>query len=469
MLTASSLEKQTRPKEHGAADGKNDFPPTSARSLASETEQKIEGLCQEEMASEHDNFAKTINNSRTQIASVRQTLPKDIPNNANGIKAGLKTILMEHADSIGTAATEVEKRAKDLRQFKVLNELKFEPEYNASFVDLIGTAILIAAIESAANAYFFGQASEAGIVGGFFTAGMVSLINVGLGFTTGLCFRQLNHIKKWRMLFALPALFVLICFAVVFNLIVGHYREALIKNPDAIIIEIIPEAMSNLLGVRSFDSMILILLGLFIFAISAYKGYKVWDTYPGYMSKHKAVRDAEENLREQRDRANEDVDRKLKQQIDQFNSIGPSLSSKRATLDAVSSKIDSTQSALTTTLDQIEQAANAVIQIYRTANQQVRNPKIAPPTYFQSQFKLIRIPDPSELKQTRDELTLAYQEIAGAEASFHKAQADLGAERIAIMGNLQDEIAKAETNARNQVKADRAEEDIAREKLAVSV
>jgi hypothetical protein len=191
--------------------------------------------------------------------------------------------------------------AELLRLFKVLNDLSYEPDYDASVVNLIGTAVLVIAFESAANAYFFGQASNTGLVGGFFTAAMVSIANVVLGFLAGVWpFRQMNHVKKWRLIWATPLFALFLAVAVIFNLIVGHYREALVKDPDAIMLDIVPSAMNNLLGVRSFESIVLILIGLFIFGFAFYKGYKVWDTYPGYMSKHRALRDAETRLKDER-------------------------------------------------------------------------------------------------------------------------------------------------------------------------
>src|SRR5262245_58136849 len=175
MLTANDLAKQLRPREAGARDGANDFPPTDATPYASKTEQDVQSLCQEEMTAQHDAFVRGITKTRNQISTIRNSLPTDIKSRASALEIAFRSAFVEHSEAIKQAADQVERRATDLRLFRVLNELNFEADYSSSAINLIGTAILVVAFESAANAYFFGQASNSGLVGGFFTAAMVSL------------------------------------------------------------------------------------------------------------------------------------------------------------------------------------------------------------------------------------------------------------------------------------------------------
>ena len=51
-----------------------------------------------------------------------------------------KGALQDHRLLIDEAADEVERRAKDLRLFKVLNDLSYEADYDPSAVNLIETA-----------------------------------------------------------------------------------------------------------------------------------------------------------------------------------------------------------------------------------------------------------------------------------------------------------------------------------------
>jgi hypothetical protein len=468
MLTASALTKQIRPKEQGAADGTRDFPSATATQYASETEQTIQALCQEDVAEEYGKLSQKIKNFRAEISTVRLALPSDIASTANNIRAGLATVLMEHADDIRDAAAEVERRAKDLRQFKLLNDLNQEPKYNPSMTDLFGMGICLVLVESAANAYFFGQASDAGLAGGFFTAGIVSLINVAIGFVAGVWpLRQMTHVKRWRLLIALPAFFLAVAGAAAFNLIVGYYRDALQRNPDQQLLDIIPAAIRHFGEIQSFESLVLVILGCLIFAISGYKGYTVWDTYPGYMSKHKALKKSEAELKRLRIHANATVDRKLSEQLDQFKAIGSSVAAGRKILESVAQKIDRDYTAVQTNIDLTEAAGQAAIQVYRQANIKVRNPRAPPPPYFQAPFKIDRDDSP-ELQVAREELQALAKQIHNAEVEFHSAQRDIASERLAIMSRLEDTIAKAENDARSRVKTDQESERAERDALKVS-
>jgi hypothetical protein len=459
MLTARDLEKATRPLQAGAADGRRDYPPADSAPYASETEQNIESLCLEEMTNELNAFAIRAAKFRDRIAAIRKSVPSDIVSRSKGLKAHLASLLLEHSTGVRQAADELENRDRDLRQFKVINHLTYEPDYSDSKIELFGTGALIVAVESAANAYFFGQASEAGLAGGFFYAIMISLANVIMGFIAGALFlRQINHIQKWRMVIAMPPLVALISGAIVFNIIVGHYREALLKNPDEIMLDIVPTAMRNLFDVRSLESMILIMFGFCIFCLALYRGYKIWDKYPGYMSKHRARRDAEDQLLEECDRVSRQVDEEMGSELQEFDHIGSLLKTARGDLDTIGTNVDSELAALASRIDQLEQAANTTIKIYRSANVQVRSPARPPPRYFRDDFRLNRASDPPGRYETRAELDAAVKEAASAEAAFQAAQLELATERATLIGQLQERIANAEADAKERARADRGPE-----------
>jgi hypothetical protein len=470
MLTANDLAKQTRPKQSGAEDGAKDFPPTNSSPYASTTERDIQSICQETMATEYAAFVRAITKTRNQISAIRNSLPTDAKSRSTALATAFRSAFVENSAAVKQAADDVERRLKDLRLFKVLNDLNFEPDYQSSMANLTGTAVLIVSFESAANAYFFGQASESGLVGGFFTAGMVSVANVTLGFLAGVWpFRQMNHVKKWRLIWAIPLLTLFLAAAVIFNLIVGHYREALVHNPDVIMLDIVPIAMGNLFGIRSFESIVLILIGICIFGFSFYKGYKVWDTYPGYMSKHRAVRDAQEHLKEVRERVSRGADKQLGQQLQQFQGIGSLVSSKRADLETYRQTLDRDLSELDQKFEQIEQAGNAAMKAYRTANVQVRSQRVPPPPYFQTEFNLDRSADMPELREVRDELSAALDQVTATEKAFQTAQVDLATEKANIMRELDKVIATAETGAKDRAAAERQEEEAVREALGGTV
>ena len=248
MLTARDLEKQTRPKEAGAADGMRDFPEADDRPYASKLENDVETLCEEEIAREQDRFVGAISDVRKEVTRIANAVPVNVTAVSGGIRGRMQNILMQRADSVRKAAADLERKSKDYRKFKVLNGLTSEPHYAESKSDVLWLMVAAIAFESAANAYFFGQASDAGIVGGYVTAVAVSFINVVLGFVTGaFALRYMHHVKRLWLLLTVPALLLLVPAAILLNLIIGHYREVLILDPDAIIVDIRP-ALSAEIG-----------------------------------------------------------------------------------------------------------------------------------------------------------------------------------------------------------------------------
>ena len=462
MLTSVDLIKQVRPREAGADDGSNNFPSPDAKAYASSAEQDIRTLCQDEISKQFDALIERISKARAEITTARNSVPNDIVNVAGNIKVELNNILGQHKSDIAEAADEVERRGRDFRRFRVLNEVNYEPNYDPSLVNLGGTAFLVIAIESAANAYFFGQASATGLAGGFFTAAMVSLVNVVFGFLTGLwVLRQFNHIKRWRLILAIPSLALLLPGAFVFNLIVGQYREALQKNPDALILETVPNALAHLLDIKSFESMILILLGLIIFSLSVAKGYRVWDPYPGYMSKHKALRIAIEQRDYEQEWANKQVEERIGGELTAFAKIGPLLRSIRGQIDSSWQSIEGGITAINSQIAQIEQAGNDAIRLYRTANEEVRN---APaPAYFQMDFEIERVAKINELDAVGVEVQSALEHISKIEGIYQNSQLELTKLRTEVMGQLEGIIATSELEATTRMKKQMKQEKEERE------
>jgi hypothetical protein len=162
------------------------------------------------------------------------------------------------------------------------------------------------------------------------------------------------------------------------------------------------------------------------------------------------------------------AERKLGPQIQEFEKIGSILSSKRAELDALLQKIDGELSSLYGKFDQIEQAGNVTMKIYRAANEQVRSPRVPPPAYFKTEFKLERPTNPLELREVRTEHVAAIEQVTAAERAFQSAQADIAAEKASITRQLDDVIATAEKSAKDRAAAEREEEEALRQALGTA-
>lgn len=186
---------------------------------------------------------------------------------------------------------EVRTRLRDLRVFVRRHRLGREPQYPQSSRLTIALLLGVILLESLLNMAFFGQASEYGMLGGFFIAGSVSAFNVIASFVVGRGVRYLNHIDRWRRVLAGAGLTAYALLMVVFNLAVGHYRDMLSASASPLRDSLQSLAHGPL--DLSFNSYLLFCVGMLAAILAMWKGYVSDDSYPGYGNVHRSHRDAQ--------------------------------------------------------------------------------------------------------------------------------------------------------------------------------
>ena len=87
------------------------------------------------------------------------------------------------------------------------------------------------------------------------------------------------RIRFYLGLFGLISAVVL---GVIFNILVAHYRTALVHSPDNANEVAVQSFTNNMFYISEVDSWILFALGFIFFLAAAWKAYKFDDPYPGY-------------------------------------------------------------------------------------------------------------------------------------------------------------------------------------------
>jgi len=171
---------------------------------------------------------------------------------------------------------------RELRRFQREHDLIRDPQYPESSIFHYAIVALLVLLESLANAYFFAQGSDFGLLGGVFQAFLVSITNVGIGLLVGVfALRVLHHRSLLRksLSFVVVSLFVPLTLS--FNLIAAHYRDLLGANPSAIHIEVLLQTWQSPLSL-SFEGFLLCAIGVCASILALFKGYTADDSYPGY-------------------------------------------------------------------------------------------------------------------------------------------------------------------------------------------
>jgi uncharacterized membrane protein YhaH (DUF805 family) len=158
-----------------------------------------------------------------------------------------------------------DRAADDYDDFRKQHRLTRAASYPDSFWLVGGWLFLILLIETTLNGFFFAEGSDLGLLGGWMEAFVIACINVLLGFVAGLVCRQLHFHRTSRRPLAGAVVMMLFVIAIVFNLLVGHYRAAFVENPDIARVIGLENFLANPLNVGDVNSWFLVLLGLLFF------------------------------------------------------------------------------------------------------------------------------------------------------------------------------------------------------------
>ena len=196
--------------------------------------------------------------------------------------------------------SELNTRKGDLSEFKKDNELKREahPHTKSQKVLSAGIIAVLFLIETFGNASFLAKGNELGWLGAYFEAIGISFINLGIAYLCGRLAINIVHIRWGRKFFGVVCAGFFVVFAICFNLMVAHYREA----TGTVLDEGAQLAMSafseNPLGLKDFQSWILFFMGG-LFAIISFIDGVLWDDpYPGYGKRAGLVKEKEEEYTE---------------------------------------------------------------------------------------------------------------------------------------------------------------------------
>jgi len=269
----------------------------------------------------------------------------------------------------------------DINHFKKTNSLRRTACYPESHIFTIALLVLALILESSLNGVFFAEGSDAGLIGGLVTALGISFINILFGFSIGLfVLRYKNHIIKFKAVLSYLVMLLAVVFSIVFNLLVGHYREALSHNPDDAHSVAVENFSNGIMTIYDVQSWFLISIGLIFFGLAIYKGYKFDDEYPKYgkISRNREQLKDEivfekQDIYDEFDNLHDEFDSKLDEIFDDVQ-----MKSKR--LNSYVNAIENQESIYRSYTVHLQNCLNYVITLYRDINSNERD--AATPKYF---------------------------------------------------------------------------------------
>lgn len=359
-------------------------------------------------------------------------------------------------------ATEARMRTEqDLNYFRATNNINEEANYPESIIFHIGILLILAVFEMLINTFFF--ENEQGLVGGFFVAAGLAIVNLGGAFVLGIIFRYKNLTSTDKRIIAWSAMILFIILTLFVNSLFAAFRSEyqLVADPSEAsqvreaFLQAWPEAMAIFrldMEVKDQMSFVLLILGVLLSVIAFWKGYTTDDKYPGHGQKDRKYR----KLLAEELRLQELARQKVKELLHQQKAkVYAALQEPATQIGMISKRIADLQHSRTLFEAQagaISREFSMVVDAYRHANVAVR--VIPAPEYFKEPPSLSLRPDSSGFN-------LVNQELSGVQTEI-KTQSDrfkdqLNAKIHELQGNTVEVLKKTMSDFLNEVQRDAEE------------
>lgn len=225
-----------------------------------------------------------------QVDEIRQEAEIDLE---RGVDDG-RTRLAEQENAVRTGSAEFER----FRRRSKLTRLVDYSHRRTALRYIFGCFF----VEIVLNASLLMDVNPFGLLGATMQMGLISLVNVVFaGLVMGVLLRSRNHVAALRQAFAWFGIALVIPVVLYFNLAVGHFRnsmQASLNDPSADVLAVGNDVLQRLgdgpFDLASFQTTLLVLLGIVCFGIGAWKWYQRDDAYPGYGALERQLRDVKE-------------------------------------------------------------------------------------------------------------------------------------------------------------------------------
>jgi hypothetical protein len=389
-FSAHQLDHDLKLSQRGGAEGTKNLPSPEERKL-SNTEQLV--------VSRVDGALKQSSNELLGLGTGQDftTLPQDLESLAGEPQTILTQFRARKAraqSAVGIELTNAHQdfaRAyRDYRAFRIQHNLtETEPSYDNVFWRKVFWLALLFTIEVAANGWVIGQASPGGLVQGWTTALMISVLVVLTGSLIGagpwryLNYRGADGSGLRHRIWAIPALGIGISLLFFFAFYIAHYRYALSQTsldapvPNNILTAMAATPFQPFQQLESFALFIIaLLIGVFAIARGAH-----WDEpYPGYGLRHRRMEEARERSKDLAVRLSDEVDAAKRAADEALNDIAEKSQNAVGALRQAIARTQDNAAQWDYSAQEILNEGREAIAIYRDANRATRN--VREPSYF---------------------------------------------------------------------------------------
>jgi hypothetical protein len=434
-LSAQQLDAELKLRARGDGDGRRNLPPSDAHELTA-----VESL----IVSRVESALNQRSNAMLGVGSGQDftTLPQDL----EALTTEPQTILTQfrakkaRAQSalgleLGNAHTDFARAYRDYRAFRIQHQLtETEPSYDNVFWRKVFWLALLFVVEVAANGWIIGQAAPGGLVQGWTTALMISVLVVLTGSLLGagpwryINYRGAESQGYIHRAWAVPTMVLGALLLTLFAFYIAHYRYALSRSaldapvPDNILTSIATHPFEPF---QQLESLLLFVIALLIGVFSIARGAHWDDPYPGYGPRHRRMEEARERTHAIVQRLSSDIDEAKEGADEALAAIASKSTEMVGALRRAIARTQDNATAWDFTAKQTLEEGRDAIEIYRDANRAARTSP-APAYFDEDAFEDL---EPPKSADVLEELTSAFSratsnitkcksQIAGAKAQL---------------------------------------------------
>ena len=290
--------------------------------------------------------------------------------------------------------TAVREGTAEYEKFRKTARLDRLPDYSGRR-NAVSIIVLCALIEVVLNASLLMEVNPFGLVGSAMQMGLIMAVNILSGaLAMGYALRCRNLVSSFKRMVAWMTIILLVAFSGVFNLLVGHFRDSMqaalgnvVANPFVMLEnDALPRLLADPFGLDSFQSYLLILLGLLFFGIVSWKGYQSDDPYPGYGRRDRLLNAIKNNYGDKLEEARHGIEGLYKDCKSELDDIRYSIEIKQSTWEDLCDRGARITAEYPINLRQYQDHLNYLLAAYRTENQQARTEPS--PCFFSEQLQI---------------------------------------------------------------------------------
>lgn len=333
----------------------------------------------EEVRSKRSEVKDTLDSYRKQMSEIYHSrviedlkgLPEELRRNNTDSRKKEEQDFMNLRD-------EAHKRETALHAFATANQLEREPQPQNNPMQVAFWISTIVLLETGLNATFFAVGSDRGLLGGAIQAFVISFLNVMAAWFLGrLCLPQLNHYKHDRRFLGGGCAALIVIGIVMLNLFAGHYRSALEADAFQAVIMAVKSFALDLFGIKSAQGWLLSAVGVVAFTALTTKIYFSDDPYPGYGKIYREYLQAHDDWHERQRAFTETIIANYNHVENKRTTATDSLTRLEVGYDVLLDKVSRLAEFYDSSLSQIENMCNKIVNRYRDKNKLFRSDKTA--------------------------------------------------------------------------------------------